>query len=333
MTAVEYDFEHEFDFYKSGLAHRGKPGTRPEVKSDHIPSGIYRWKRKNGRRCGVFIWRDRKNGSLRFRVDGNDINLNDPDNQQILDDNIQWITSEIIPESYYYAFLQSGCTAWPDENATAAVERAAARDPKAAPVFQHPIETYDGVLERWSKYKLEVEAMISKGAATDQVSADIAADLRNVLINLEKEAERQHKVEKEPHKKICDELDKRYLKDLKTPAEALKKRLFDTVINPFLLRVKRQQEEEQAAKVAAMQQENTPIPASLTAPIKVTAGKVGSKAVPREVWEAKITDLAAFREHTKDHPEILAALQRIADDGVKERKPYPGVVYERREIG
>jgi hypothetical protein len=220
-------------------------------------------------------------------------------------------------------------------------------------VFQHAIDTYQGVIERWEAYRKKAEETIANGAAADQVAADIATDIKNTLLAIEKSAEDQHKAEKKPHWDKCKEIDNKW-NPTKNAAEALKAKVFNVVINPFLVREQRRVQAEHEAAVAAANAaaaaaaeqaipgDNTPIPPTALPPPppRVTAGSggaTGRKVSPREVWNAMIVDRTAFLASVAGHQKITEALQAIADRalldaGADKTHPPAGVEFKQQGL-
>lgn len=344
--------ENEYTWYKAALG-----GQNPPVQDGVVQSGRFRMKQKEGTPIGVAIWRDWENGGMLMAAydlktytcdkDATPRTLPDgqavPTNYQRLVLKWPYLAKTPIAPGLYDLFFDSGCTKWPDESQAGAETRNAAqaekREQPAAVTFQHPANTFDGLKERLDKYKPQAEALIKAGAAADGVTADIAADLKNVFLGLETTADKVRAAEKKPHWDAGVAVDAMF-KPIIDGARAIKTKLNAIVITPYQQAEQAKVNAEHTAKIQEAQANNVPIPAEQAAPPRVSSGTIGRKVTPRSICNAKITDarsfLAFLAGNQEIHPSIMEAMQKIADAGgstdATKCATYPGVVYEQTTL-
>lgn len=342
----------EYDWFKAALA-----GKNPPVHDGVVQSGRFRKKMKDGPAVAVAIWRDWANGGTimasydlkAYRCDKLAEPTVGPDgkprqtNYQRLAESWPFLSKAPIAPGLYDAFYDTGCTKWPDESQAGADMRAAAEAEKtnkaAAVTYQFAADTWEGVKERLDKFKPQALAMIAAGAATDQISSDIAADLKNTFLALQTTAEKLHKAEKEPHLTAGRLVDARW-KPLKDDPEALKNSLARVVITPYQQKAQAALDAQHAASLAEARENNVPLTKEQETSPRVSSGTVGRKVTPRSVCHAVITDprafLAVLAGNDQIHPGIMAAMQAIADAGGStdpaKCATYNGVTYEQRTV-
>lgn len=182
---------------------------------------------------------------------------------------------------------------------------------------------------------------------TDQVMADTAADFLKQLKAFEKEAESERKAEKKPHDDAAKAIQARYaeLKDPVKTAEGFIKKKVEAYLKAEL---KKKQEAERAAREEAERKKREAHEAEMmalqaaqtgdavdaageadrTAEAAVLAekeadavanqktqvhGEFGSAAGLKKTYKAVITDHDTALMHFKDHPDVVAVVQKLAN--------------------
>lgn len=293
---------NEWQWWVDALAGKVAP-----IHDGEPQTGYYRAKRKG--RDGfspVAYWRDSKTGEQRCHMDGEEF-----DAQRALE---IWPYASLRPVTAeaYGERLRAG--KWPDESAAVVGHN-------AAPVADDAASLAD----RIEDLAREAEKLIAAGAAPDEASCDQASDLANTFSELEGKVSGLHKAEKEPHLEAGRAVDRKWFA-LRDRAADLKKRLKAMVVTPFLTAKKAAVDAANVAAIAA----GTP-PEALPQQ-RTTAGSTKRATALRSYHRAEIEDRTALLASLKDHPEVVACIQKIADAAAARKIALPGcrVVVEQR---
>lgn len=310
-----------------------------------IHSGRFRYRKGEVLVSGA-IWRDWDRGGLILRQEGRDTKecAKGSDNYWNLKRAFPRLWAGIIPPAIYKAYIISGYTKWPDESEAGAelraVKEAEQTNQPAAVVFKHPEDTFEGLKERIEKYAVEAETLIAKGAATDSITSDIAADLKNSMGNFETAANKLRLAATLDLRQQVERINGEW-NALGDKAKGIKANLAVKVISPFhaaeVIRLQAKQQEE----IKKAQAVGAEVTAEMRAQPKVSSGTVGRKVTPRSVCRAVITGERSFLAYLAGnagiHVAILEAMQRIADAGGStdptKCATYPGVEYKIDAVG
>lgn len=279
-----------------GTIHDGEPQT-----------GYYRVRRKGKDiDSAVAYWTDTKTGEQRCHMDGEDF-----DAQRALE---IWPYASKKPVSAedYQTRLATG--KWPNDHAAVVGHN-------QAPTDGSP----EAIAERLNDLAREAEKLIAAGAALSQDICDQASDLANTFGEIEAQTKRLHKDEKEPHLEAGRLVDRKWF-PLRDRADDLKARLKRIVVTPFLAK---KDEDTRKAQIAAVTSGTAPD--SLPAP-KITAGSSKRSTGLRTYYMAQIEDKAKLLDSLKDHPDVLACIQQIANAAAAKKIALPGckVIEEKR---
>lgn len=308
----------EFQFWRDAIA-----GKRPAIETDRPQSGYYRMRtKKDGPYQPVAIWF--RDGELVCRV-GSD--LYDPFHA--------WTYCADKPVSKEVAKYAFETGSWPGD----------------APEIGHNSGDLS-LAEQIAEYASMALAWLKKAGVKDKVSADKAANYRAKLNQLKKEADDARTSEKAPHLAAARAVDDKWrapIAEATAAAEDLRAALTQFMVAEEKrlkeeAEAKRKAEEERvAAERARIEAERAekmrvdpiaaltepepelPMPAEVE-PVKVQAGgqrgrKTGLKAVT--VYE--ITDYEAALSHVKSHPDVVAAVEKVAKAQAKSGATVPGV--------
>lgn len=187
----------------------------------------------------------------------------------------------------------------------------------------------------------------------DQKTADMASNYRAELMRLKKEAEAAHKTEKAPYLEAGREVDNKW-KPVIGEATGAAETLRDALTKFMRAEEERQRKEAEAARKAeeerirkererieaeqAKLMREDPI-AALTSdapelpdlpppvePVKVqVGGQRGRKTGLRTVGKWVVEDYAKALEHVKDHPDVVAAVEKVARAQAKAGATVPGM--------
>jgi len=219
---------------------------------------------------------------------------------------------------------------WGDEVRTAS-EAAPASNMPTDPLERAKVDIA-GLVER-------ADELLRKGELKDQTTADTAANIRDRLLALAKEADELRKAEKRPHDEAARQVQAKYVPTV----EEAEKGAFRlrSALEVFLRQQKeaerlrvaevariRRQEEEAARKlapdnVAAAEHVITQPPPEENK-IRV-GGAYGKRTSLKEKTVVRIDDRAAALSALKDHPLIIEALQKAAELMIKAKLTVPGV--------
>lgn len=229
-----------------------------------------------------------------------------------------------ISHELYTSVVEEG-KPWPDLNEI--VERQSNNPPAD--------DSIESIAERLQELSREATKLIEAGAAEDQDAADRASDLANSFGEMEKKVGALHQVEKAPALQTCREIDTKWfaLRDL---ARDLKGRIKLAVVTPWL---RKKDDEARALKASAEKaardaaEAGRPAPPPMAAaPPRTTAGASKRATALRTYYTAQIEDRAALLTSQKDHPDVVAVLQKLADAAASKQIALPGckVVEDRR---
>lgn len=253
-----------------------------------------------------------KRGRVQFYGEGQWCHLNGKPHTGDLAELWHWAMKHPVTEEDYDYHAEHG--RWPDENE-------AVLGHNRAPVD----DSIDAIIERIEDLEREAAKFIEGGAAESEEISNQASDLANTFGELEAKIIALHKVEKEPHLEAGRALDRKWF-GLRDRASDLKKRLKAVVVTPWLTKAKAAAD---AAKVAAISAGADP--ATLPQQ-RVTAGSSKRSTALRTHYRAEIEDSAKLLDSLKDHPDVLACIQRIADAAAARKVALPGckVISEQR---
>ena len=183
----------------------------------------------------------------------------------------------------------------------------------------------DALKDRIEDLAREAEKLIAAGPAQTDAESDQASDLAQTFGELENRIKRLHQTEKEPHLEAGRGVDRKWF-GLRDRAAELKRRLKLAVVTPFLAKKVEATEKADAAAVLSGAD-----PATLPN-VRLTAGSCKRASALRTYYSAEIEDKAKLLDALKDHPEVLACIQAIADAAAKQKIALPGcrIVKEQR---
>ena len=307
----------QYEWWRNALA-----GNVGPIHDGEPQSGFYRSKSKNKQTGAVShnaiaYWRNDA-GDLKCQINGKPV-----DEQRALE---QWTFCCRNPITFdlHRDVVMSG-NQWPDTNEV--VERLSNNPPAD--------DSIESISERIQELSREANKLIEAGAAGDQNAADRASDLANSFGEMETKVGKLHQVEKAPVLQAGREIDAKWFA-LRDIAKELKAKIKAVVVTPYL---RKKDDEaraaraaaEKAARDAAMAGKPTPQP-TVAPPARTMAGSSKRSVSLRTYYSAQIEDRAALLTSQKDHPEVVAVLQKIADAAASKQIALPGckVVEERR---
>jgi len=210
-----------------------------------------------------------------------------------------------------------------------------------------PPEGLDNITAMLDDLRMEAHQMIKREVAKDQAEADRAANLVARIEGLIQALTAEQQQAVAPILDLIRTLDgKRTLLEQQlqearrpytekiTPAMETVKKLKLGFIGNFLIKVR------QAARAAIAQTGGTDLGSTstnrATGAVSVTtnAGAKGAKVTLVTRWFAVIEDKARALDHFKDHPDILATLQKLCDAAARSRArtPVPGVKFDSKDV-
>lgn len=192
-------------------------------------------------------------------------------------------------------------------------------------------------------------AWLQKTGITDKTAADTAANWRARLLDLGKQADKQREAEKRPHDEAAKAVQAKWKPSVETATDAAN-RIRDALTQWMRAEeaksraeaeAKRKLVEEAAAKARAIanaakadaEARNLPpppepvdVPLPLDEPVKIQAGgQRGRKTGLRTITKYVVSDYAAALAHVKDHPDVRAAVEKVAAAQAKTGVAVPGV--------
>ncbi len=199
-------------------------------------------------------------------------------------------------------------------------------------------------------------AWLQKNGITDKTAADTAANWRARLLDLSKQADKQREIEKRPHDEAAKAVQAKWKPSVETAADAAN-RLRDALTAWMRAEeakaraeadAKRKMAEEAAAKARAIADaakadaaaRNMPPPPEpvdvalpFDDPVKIQAGgQRGRKTGLRTITKYVVNDYAAALAHVKDHPDVRAAVEKVAAAQAKTGVAVPGVETVQEQV-
>ena len=207
--------------------------------------------------------------------------------------------------------------------------------------------------EQIAEYATMALDWLKKTGVKDKTTADTAANYRAKLNQLKKDADDARTTEKAPHLSAAKAVDDKWrdpIAEASTAAETLRAALTQFMVAEEK-RLKEEQEkarkieEDRIAKerarieaeraekmrvdpIAAMTDPEPELPMAPAEiePVKVQAGgQRGRRTGLKTVTKYVVTDYAAALSHVKDHPEVRAAVEKVACAQAKTGATVPGV--------
>lgn len=309
----------EFQFWRDALA-----GKKVEISADAPQPGYYKTRtRKDGPYVPVAIWT--ANGELVCRV-GNE--KRDPVSV--------WTFCADKPVSKDDAKHAFEHGTWPGD----------------APDIGHNSGDLS-LAEQIAEYAAMALTWLKKTGVKDQVSADKAANYRAKLNQLKKDADDARTTEKAPHLSAAKAVDDKWRGPIAEATEAAED--IRAALTAFMVaeekrlkaeaEAKRKAEEERVAKerarieaeraekmrvnpIAALtdQEPELPMAPAEPEPVKIQAGgQRGRKTGLKTVTVYEVTDYEAALSHVKSHPDVIAAVEKVAKAQAKTGAAVPGV--------
>jgi hypothetical protein len=293
--------------------------------------GFWKTKNRTGKFSAVAIWKD--GDEFRIKVDENMI---DPE-KFAGRWNFTW--QNPVTHDAYKSYMREGL--WPGE-----IAGIGHNAPDDFSVLKENIEDSAAQAEKW---------LLDLKDLSSQEDADKAANWRDALNKLKKKADAKRKEEKDPLAQQVKEIDGKY--------NALVRRAENVanIIRDALTKFMRKKEAEERERIeterkkaeedrrrleaeraalaeqdivlAALEPELPPMPEpEAPKPVRV-GGQLGRATSFRSVWTADIKDFNAALSHFKDHPDIIALIERLcnAEARSKARKAIPGVEFKEEK--
>lgn len=211
--------------------------------------------------------------------------------------------------------------------------------------------------EQIAEYADLALAWLKKTGVKDKTTADTAANYRAKLNQLKKDADDARTTEKAPHMAAAKAVDDKWRlpiadataaaediraaltkfmvaeeKRLKAEAEAARKIEEERIANGRARIEAERAEKMRVDPIAALTdpEPELPMAPAPVEPVKVQAGgQRGRKTGLKTVTKYVVTDYAAALSHVKDHPDVIAAVEKAACAQAKAGAAVPGV--EARE--
>lgn len=312
----------EFSWYRAAL--RGDAGP---IHADHPQSGYYKIKAASGRWLPVAIWL--KNGEHVCRVAG--------DMKSAAEIWTHAAKNPVEKDDAKQAFATG---VWPGD----------------APEVGHN-QGPQWIGDEVSDYAEHSLTWLRSTKIDSKVAADEAANRRAKLLELAKTADKERDEKKRPHLEAGRKIDAEYKPVVET-ATAAANALRDALTAYMRAEEARQRAEQEAKRKAAEEAarkqleaaeaarreaeaknmppppepEDVPFP-MFDEPVKVQAGgQRGRKAGLRTVTKYVVTDYAATLAHVKDHPDVRAAVEKVAAAQAKAGAAVPGVTTQTEQV-
>jgi hypothetical protein len=215
--------------------------------------------------------------------------------------------------------------------------------------------------EQIAEYASIALAWLKKTGVKDKTTADIAANYRAKLNQLKKEADDARTAENAPHMAAAKAVDDKWrepIAEAGVTAESLRSALTQFMVaeekrlreeqeaarkaeEEFLAKERARIEAERAEKlrvdpIAALTDSKPEMPVASLEPLpppKVQAGgQRGRKTGLKTVTKYIVTDYAAALSHVKDHPEVRAAVEKVACAQAKSGAAVPGVETKEEKV-
>lgn len=293
-------------------------GERGDIHADDPQPGYYR-ARRSGKTVDspVAFWFDTKTGELRCHMDGENYPLHGEDlpsgkRKPGALDIWPYASKNPVTREEYTERIQT--KKWPGDSE-------AVIGHNAAPTG----DDITAISDRIDDLAREAEKLIAAGGAKDQASVDQASDLSNTFGELEKKTDRLRTDEKEPHLQKGREIDGKW-RPLIERASDLKRRLKLIVVTPFL---QKQDEERRKVQAQAVAQGVAP---EAVPEVRTTAGSSKRSTGLRTAKSAEITDYPALLNHLANHPDVKAAVEKIAHASAKAGVDLPGMKIKSEKV-
>jgi hypothetical protein len=204
--------------------------------------------------------------------------------------------------------------------------------------------------EQITEYASMALAWLKKTGIKDKVTADTAANYRAKLNELKKEADNARTTEKAPHMAAAKAVDDKWrvpIAEATAAAEDIRAALTQFMVaEEKRLRAEqdaqRKAEEERIARERAEKMASDPIAAMTDPepelpvapePVKVQAGgQRGRRTGLKTVTVYEITDYEAALSHVKNHPDVVAAVEKVAKAQAKTGAVVPGVAAKQEKV-
>jgi hypothetical protein len=327
----------EYAYWRAALA-----GDKQPIHENEPHVGFWAKRQKAGPRLPVAIWRG-EHGLLVALV-GFDGSTKVVDAGELW----TWVVRDPVTEEEYRAAFAAG--AWPSD--PPAVQTAPTSDGEQRPNSSHadPAEALRVELDGESELATE---FLAAPISTD-ADADRAAIWAKRLGDLSKRADGHRETEKAPHLEAGRAVDAKW-KPIVDGAKELSTRL-KRHVEPFLIEKKRIEDEkrrkaeeearrlrdeaERAAREAAANDEAAQRAAAdavrkaqeaeraAEAKVSTNAGRTGAKVALRTERRARIIDYAAAHLALRDHPEMKALVEQLANRAVRAGVALAGVEAE-----
>ena len=331
---------NDYDWWYRALAGEQIGGVTLPVHDSDPHCGFYR---KRVTRAGAFvpvaIWRESEDRLIAL-VDGKVSNAYEL---------WTWVCRYPITQEQYEQRVNTG--KWWDEADTIAdaVEDDPARHGMGG--NNPPEET----LTEFERLERQIKAAIKGADVFNTINSDEecakAQSLRALLNELGGKADKGRKSEKDPHWAMCQAVDAKWQPIIKM-ADATAKAIAKAMSAFMTAKARREAEEaaaaevarrkadEEAQKAAASSENVTPMPprpAPTPEPEAPKASSVrggyGRAASVRTVKTALVTDYDKAYAYMKDHPELKALIDVLAQRAVEKGFDVPGVVvHEERKV-
>ncbi len=325
-TVPTYETEPDSGYYREAVTVRTQGGATKKI--GWIP--IVYWRDDSGLRCYFGAGDERRL-------------LNEADAVG----HWLWVVKYPITEEQYRAVAERG-ERWHDEPQTSAPAEA------TIPAANREVTTGDNqpppvdpVEEMREQIKNAVGASKDIKVTTDE-EAQRAQGSRARLLELSNAADRAREEEKRPHFEKAKAVDKKYMplvteakdaadriRGLLSAHETEKRRVAAEAQRKADLERQRIEEENRKAAAAAKRKgeeapapKEAPAPAATPAPASKIGGTYGKAAGVQTVRRAVIEDMAKVLTHYSKHPDLLIAVQKLANADVKAGITPPGVKVE-----
>jgi len=290
LNEVAMDAENDFSWWEDAQA-----GRRQPIDVNSPQAGFYRVRHKQHMVPIAYWYRD---GALRCHLDGHDI----PYDRAV--EMWPFAAKKPVRHTDYRTYMLTG--KWLGENDTLLTHNQAPPD-----------DSVTAISDRIEDLVREAARLMTGGAAANDDAADQASDVANTLGELEAKCSYLHDIEKEPHLSAGRDCDRKWF-PLRNKAAEFKTQLKRIVVTPWLLKKREAAETALNAGVAKGLS-----PDDIATP-RTTAGMIKRSTALRTTRRAEIVDRNMLIVALKDHADLIATLQDIADAAAKKRIALPG---------
>ncbi|WP_046869327.1 hypothetical protein [Microvirga massiliensis] len=299
MSAGAAVAHKEWDYWISAL--RGEPLELTVGKAEW---GFYRHRTRSGQMIPLQIWRDECGLRVKWGPNRPTTVL---DEEEFCERVFCYCCRHPVTAEWYdywlKAYAEEGAGRWPDEAPPPAVSKS-----------NLPADPFEALKVEVESELAELEAALKPGIA-DDVGATRFGNWRLRFAQAWKRLEELRKTEKKPHDDAARAIQEKYL-----PVQALAKKGEDLIKGALTKHLQLQ------AKLA---REAMPSPANDEPAPKPAVQTVARRVSLTTTWRAEIVDYHAALAALRDHPDVKATVQRIADAAArsKEKQPIPGVTF------